>query len=36
MAAWRTNISGLAEQLAKPGADPNKRDKVRGEGEKTG
>lgn len=27
MATWRTNISGLAEHLAKPGADPNKRDK---------
>lgn len=31
MAAWRTNISELQEQLTKPGADPNKRDKVRPE-----
>jgi hypothetical protein len=28
MAAWRTNINELQEQLAKPGADANKRDKV--------
>lgn len=28
MAAWRTNINELQEQLDKPGADPNKRDKV--------
>jgi hypothetical protein len=28
MASWRTNISELQQQLDKPGADPNKRDKV--------
>jgi hypothetical protein len=28
MAAWRTNINELQEQLTKLGADPNKRDKV--------
>jgi len=29
MAAWRTNITELQDQLIKPGADVNKRDKVR-------
>lgn len=29
MAAWRTNITELQDQLVKPGADVNKRDKVR-------
>lgn len=28
MAAWRSNINELQEQLSKPGADANKRDKV--------
>lgn len=28
MAAWRTNVNELQEQLNKPGADANKRDKV--------